>query len=440
MAINGKVVGKTPLEKMPVAPGAYEVLVQDSCYFPSGKKVEVERNKTENLDVSPAPREGAITVTAEGRDGNAVEASVYVDGVKIGTTSGTYKIRVCAKKLEVRHPKLGTFARDVAVREKQVVSVRALLRNETVSDLARATAECLAGKVVSCVRACARSLSGQEEVCRRLSKDPSFSVGVFERACDAGKTESCKVLGNLYMEQLLPGADFRKREEDYARAVGYYRRACGRGSASGCASLAFAYFGGFGVEKDAARAAEFDGKACDGGVEDACQELALFPGEDTLAALYSPQAHASSGTELPEWTFPSPGPSCAAGDLAACARSCVIMDKNACKRLEDKPMPVVARFQKGCDSGDPGDCYDLGRMYEGGHGVKQDFARATGLFRQACDAGEAYGCGSLIPFCEYEYYGKPAGIPKDENRATELSRKACDGGFEPVCTKVNKKP
>jgi len=42
VAVNGKVIGKSPVEKTTLTPGAYEVLVQSPCYFASGKKIEIK--------------------------------------------------------------------------------------------------------------------------------------------------------------------------------------------------------------------------------------------------------------------------------------------------------------------------------------------------------------------------------------------------------------
>jgi hypothetical protein len=129
VALNGKVVGKSPIDRFEVTPGTYEVLVQDRCYLSAGKKVQVGRDETKVIDVALTAREGAITVVAEDEKGSALEAEVLVDGVRAGTTPGTFKVGVCAKKLEVKHTKAGVFGQSLAIKEKEVVAVRAVLKS-----------------------------------------------------------------------------------------------------------------------------------------------------------------------------------------------------------------------------------------------------------------------------------------------------------------------
>jgi TolB-like protein len=127
VAVNGKVVGKSPIDRLELAPGAYEVLTQSPCYLSAGKKVEVIRDETKAIEIAPTMREGAINVTAEDKDGNALEADVIVDGVWVGTAPGVFKVGVCAKRLEVRHTKHGAFNQDLSLSEMHVTVVRAVI-------------------------------------------------------------------------------------------------------------------------------------------------------------------------------------------------------------------------------------------------------------------------------------------------------------------------
>ena len=130
VAVNGKVVGKSPIEKTMLAPGSYEVLVQDPCYFASGKKIAIKRESAELVDVTLTPREGAVNVTAEDTNGNALEAEIAIDGNRVGTTPGVFKVGVCAKKLEVRHQKAGTYSQSLVLKERQTMAVKAVLRRQ----------------------------------------------------------------------------------------------------------------------------------------------------------------------------------------------------------------------------------------------------------------------------------------------------------------------
>ena len=126
--LDGKEMGKTPVEKREVARGGHEVLVSDRCHFDSGKRINVERGEHETVDVALKPREGGIEVTAEDAKGNALRAEVLVDGVKVGTTPGRFKVSICAAAVEVKHPKHGSWKDKLAVQEKQVSSLKAVLK------------------------------------------------------------------------------------------------------------------------------------------------------------------------------------------------------------------------------------------------------------------------------------------------------------------------
>ena len=48
--------------------------------------------------------------------------------------------------------------------------------------------------------------------------------------------------------------------------------------------------------------------------------------------------------------------------------------------------------RQACDGGDAAGCINLGRMYEEGHGVAQDQAKAVTLYRKACEMGLERAC------------------------------------------------
>ena len=52
-------------------------------------------------------------------------------------------------------------------------------------------------------------------------------------------------------------------------------------------------------------------------------------------------------------------------------------------------------YQKACDGGDAGGCYNLGVLYADGQGVNQDYQKAAQLYQKTCDSGNAEGCYNL---------------------------------------------
>jgi hypothetical protein len=55
----------------------------------------------------------------------------------------------------------------------------------------------------------------------------------------------------------------------------------------------------------------------------------------------------------------------------------------------------VSLFEKACDAGVPGGCYNLGLAHQRGHGVAKNPERARGFLQKACELGMAPACESL---------------------------------------------
>ena len=137
--LNGRVIGESPIDRLEVDPGMYEVMIQDPCYLSTGRKVQVARDEAKVVEVTLAAREAAINVTAEDKDGNAVEAEVLVDRSRVGTTPGVFKVPVCAEELEVNGPK-GEFWKAALgrgnLKEGMVADVKALLKEREATHVA----------------------------------------------------------------------------------------------------------------------------------------------------------------------------------------------------------------------------------------------------------------------------------------------------------------
>lgn len=92
------------------------------------------------------------------------------------------------------------------------------------------------------------------------------------------------------------------------------------------------------------------------------------------------------------------------------------------------PGAYIDAMTIGCDLAVWSACTELGSKVEKGAGVKQDFARARGLYTKACDRRYLPGCDRLG-----QVYFLALGTVKDLPRARALFRKACDGGFSGGC-------
>lgn len=131
--LDGRKVGVTPLEKLEVDRGRHAVLVSDPCYFDRGKRIDVRSGDNKTFDFQMKPRMGAIKVVAVDSAGNAKPGEVWVDGKDLGPAPAVYKLPICAKNLEIRQGAKVVYSGALAVREKTVVNVRAVVSSAPVA-------------------------------------------------------------------------------------------------------------------------------------------------------------------------------------------------------------------------------------------------------------------------------------------------------------------
>jgi TolB-like protein len=94
VTINGEPAGRTPLARRELSPGAYDVKCADGRFFEKGERFTLGRGEDRAVRLTPAPREGAIVISAADAEGNAVTGTLSVDGRDVGPVPGTYKLLV----------------------------------------------------------------------------------------------------------------------------------------------------------------------------------------------------------------------------------------------------------------------------------------------------------------------------------------------------------
>ncbi len=124
--IAGEVMGKTPLEGLELEPGEHRIMIDDPCYFEAGMVISINRDQTKRVSLKVYPKEGALDVVAEDRQGNATRAEIIVDGVELGVTPQTVKVPVCAQELIVQND-AGSFRQRLDVQERSVQKIEAVL-------------------------------------------------------------------------------------------------------------------------------------------------------------------------------------------------------------------------------------------------------------------------------------------------------------------------
>ncbi|MGX2972963.1 tetratricopeptide repeat protein [Helicobacter sp. T3_23-1059] len=73
-------------------------------------------------------------------------------------------------------------------------------------------------------------------------------------------------------------------------------------------------------------------------------------------------------------------------------------------------------------------CYNLGLMYHNGKGVRQDYHKASELWKKACDMKNGFACNNLGAL-----YGKGQGVRQNRSIAKQYYGKACDLGDQMGC-------
>ncbi|MDY5520204.1 tetratricopeptide repeat protein [Campylobacter lanienae] len=88
----------------------------------------------------------------------------------------------------------------------------------------------------------------------------------------------------------------------------------------------------------------------------------------------------------------------------------------------------LKKLESSCDGGDMDACFYLGKLYDNGEGVTQNYQKAAELWKKACDGGNPSACGALGTLYEG---GK--GLRQDYAIAKEYFGKACDLGNQLGC-------
>ncbi len=126
--VDGKPVGKSPVEKFEMDPGRHEVLVSDRCYFDKGIRTEIEAGKDKKIELELTPREGALDVTATDKKGNQLALDIFVDGEKKGRSPAVLRMSICASSVELRDKDgLTLFTKAPEVVERKTVRFDAVI-------------------------------------------------------------------------------------------------------------------------------------------------------------------------------------------------------------------------------------------------------------------------------------------------------------------------
>lgn len=99
--IDGDEVGRTPVREYEVSPGSHEVLIADGRYQETGLLMHIDRGEKKHIELSPVPRLGAIKLRVVDRAGNAVDATVNVNGHRSGRSWAPISLLIGAYDVEI---------------------------------------------------------------------------------------------------------------------------------------------------------------------------------------------------------------------------------------------------------------------------------------------------------------------------------------------------
>jgi hypothetical protein len=101
ITINGKQMGVGKIDER-FKPGVYEAAVNTPCYQLTGERVVLNEGNRRVLTITPPIREAGLEVSVVDHTGNALRATVYADGVKVGSAPGQVIVPLCSKEIRVK--------------------------------------------------------------------------------------------------------------------------------------------------------------------------------------------------------------------------------------------------------------------------------------------------------------------------------------------------
>jgi len=122
VTLDENLIGKTPIKKSQQSIGPHTIGAKHECYNILGENIEIERGKTKIVEIDARPKMAAIDVSAKDSDGNDVEAEIFIDGMKMGTTPFNNKILMCSQEIELLYNGAAK-KQDLFLKEKDIKKI-----------------------------------------------------------------------------------------------------------------------------------------------------------------------------------------------------------------------------------------------------------------------------------------------------------------------------
>lgn len=285
-----------------------------------------------------------------------------------------------------------------------------------------------------------------QDIMDKISKnDLEIYIHYIKKSCDLNSANGCETLGDLYYfgdgvkkdEKL--SFFYRKKSCDLAQTY-KNKEMAGRAADGGCIKVGRMYYNGEGIAQNKQLALKYFDRGCSVLGSNCGIYVQRFYEGYSGESIRVPQDY--------EFAFKLAKKGCEANNNKSCnylgilyqegkgtvrdSKKAFLTFYDLCHNKPDSFIPT----EKGSyiyipDASDfkKLGCYNLALGYANGQGVKQNYKRAFGMFKELCDKDEmASACGIVG-----EYYYNAKGVRQDYREALEYFSVACDMGEQSGC-------
>ena len=101
ISIDGALVGKAPIKRLPIKHGLHTIDIPDTCFEPSKISIEIETGQEEEISLKPTPRVSTVHVSLLDTKNKGFDGIVYADGVELGSTQKKHVVPLCTQHIMV---------------------------------------------------------------------------------------------------------------------------------------------------------------------------------------------------------------------------------------------------------------------------------------------------------------------------------------------------
>lgn len=127
--VDGQMVGATPLTSLEVSPGSHVLSFDARCYNSQSQSIRVNEGEFRAVDFVIKPIIGVADITAFDLQNRPQSGTIFVDGKRIGSLPGVYKVPICSKNLEIKQNGRLVYRTRLTLSKGRLSHVRAVLTN-----------------------------------------------------------------------------------------------------------------------------------------------------------------------------------------------------------------------------------------------------------------------------------------------------------------------